>query len=148
MNLTAMKLEKLTLKEKISYGYGDLASNFVWGMATSYLLFFYTDIFGISAAAVGTLFLITRIWDAVNDPLMGILVDRTRTKHGKARPYLLYLAVPFGIISVLTFITPNFSDTGKLIYAYVRHLYITRDDLYRDKFAIWNTNDHDDKRFK
>ncbi|MBP1914171.1 MFS transporter [Lederbergia galactosidilytica] len=116
-----MKLEKLTLKEKISYGYGDLASNFVWGMATSYLLFFYTDIFGISAAAVGTLFLITRIWDAVNDPLMGILVDRTRTKHGKARPYLLYLAVPFGIISVLTFITPNFSDTGKLIYAYVTY---------------------------
>ncbi|MBP1915968.1 GPH family glycoside/pentoside/hexuronide:cation symporter [Lederbergia galactosidilyticus] len=112
---------KLSMKEKISYGYGDLASNFVWGMATSYLLFFYTDIFGISAAAVGTLFLITRIWDALNDPIMGIIVDRTKSKHGKARPYLLYLAVPFGILSILTFITPNFSDVGKLIYAYVTY---------------------------
>lgn len=113
--------DKLTLKEKISYGYGDLASNFVWGMATSYLLFFYTDIFGISAAAVGTLFLITRIWDAVNDPLMGIVIDRTRSKHGKARPYLLWMAIPFGALSVLTFITPGFSDTGKLVYAYITY---------------------------
>ncbi|MEK3889526.1 MFS transporter [Bacillus sp. FSL K6-3431] len=133
MNLTTIKTnksslsnrptlpDKLTLKEKISYGYGDLASNFVWGMATSYLLFFYTDVFGISAAAVGTLFLLTRIWDAVNDPLMGVLIDRTNSKHGKARPYLLWMAIPFGILSVLTFITPNFTDTGKLVYAYITY---------------------------
>ncbi|NGP45239.1 MFS transporter [Bacillaceae bacterium SIJ1] len=113
--------KKLSFIEKLSYGFGDLASNFVWGMTTSYLLFFYTDIFGLAAGAVGTLFLLTRIWDAVNDPLMGILVDKTNTKHGKARPYILYLAIPFAIISVLTFITPDFSYTGKLIYAYVTY---------------------------
>jgi len=114
-------LPKLTLKEKISYGYGDIASNFVWGMVNSYLLFFYTDVFGITAAAAGTLFLITRIFDAANDPLMGILVDKTNSKHGKARPYLLYMAIPFGILSVITFITPDISYTGKLVYAYVTY---------------------------
>lgn len=112
---------KLSLKEKISYGYGDIASNFVWGMVTSYLLFFYTDVFGITAAAAGTLFLITRIFDALNDPIMGIIVDKTKSKHGKTRPYLLYVAIPFGILSVITFITPDFSDTGKLIYAYITY---------------------------
>jgi glycoside/pentoside/hexuronide:cation symporter, GPH family len=113
--------DKIGIVEKVSFGLGDLASNFVWGMTTSYLLFFYTDVFGISAAAVGTLFLITRIWDAVSNPLMGVLVDRTRSKHGKARPYILYLAVPFAILSVFTFVTPDFSSTGKLIYAYVTY---------------------------
>jgi|SRR5690625_1059557 len=113
---------KLSLKEKMSYGYGEMASAFVWGMVTSYLLYFYTDVYGISASAAGTLFLITRLWDAANDPIMGVVVDRTKTKHGKARPYLIYLAIPLGIISVLTFITPDFSDTGKLVYAYVTYL--------------------------
>lgn len=114
-------IHKLSLKEKISYGYGDIASNFVWGMVNSYLLFFYTDVFGITAASAGTLFLITRIFDAANDPLMGILVDKTKSKHGKARPYLLYVAIPFGILSVITFITPDLSYTGKLIYAYITY---------------------------
>jgi len=113
--------EKIGLKEKISYGFGDLASNFVWGMTTSYLLFFYTDVFGLAAATVGTLFLITRILDAVIDPVIGTFIDRTNSKHGKARPYLLYISIPFGIVSVLTFITPSFSDTGNLIYAYVTY---------------------------
>src|SRR5690625_5027415 len=89
----------LTTKEKVSYGLGDLASNFVWGMVSSYLLYFYTDVYGLAAGAVGTLFLVARIWDAVNDPIMGAIVDRTNTKHGKARPYLLYLAIPLGVIS-------------------------------------------------
>lgn len=115
------KISELGLKEKISYGYGDAASNFVWGMVNSYLLFFYTDVFGITAAAAGTLFLITRIFDAVNDPLMGIIVDKTKSKHGKTRPYILYLAIPFGILSVITFITPDISVTGKIIYAYITY---------------------------
>lgn len=112
----------LTTKEKVSYGLGDLASNFVWGMVSSYLLYFYTDVYGLAAGAVGTLFLVARIWDAVNDPIMGAIVDRTNTKHGKARPYLLYLAIPLGVISVLTFMTPDFSYTGKLVYAYVTYI--------------------------
>lgn len=115
------KLSKLSLREKVSYGYGDIASNFVWGMVNSYLLFFYTDVFGLAAAAVGTLFLITRVSDAITDPIMGMVIDKTKSKHGKARPYLLHMAVPFGLLSVITFITPDFSDTGKLIYAYITY---------------------------
>lgn len=114
-------LEKLSMKEKLSYGAGDIASNFVWGMVTSYLLFFYTDIFGITAAAAGTLFLVTRLWDAINDPIMGVIIDKTKSKHGKTRPYLLYLPIPLAIIGVLTFITPDFSATGKLVYAYITY---------------------------
>jgi len=113
--------QKLSLKEKISYGYGDIASNFVWGMVNSYLLFFYTDVFGITASVVGTLFLFTRVFDAVIDPIMGVFVDKTNSKHGKARPYLLYVAIPFGILSVITFITPDISYTGKIVYAYITY---------------------------
>lgn len=113
--------ERLSISEKISYGAGDIASNFVWGMVTSYLLFFYTDIFGITAAAAGTLFLVTRLWDAINDPIMGIIIDKTKSKYGKTRPYLLYLPIPLAIIGVATFITPDFSDTGKLVYAYITY---------------------------
>ncbi|MFD2210762.1 glycoside-pentoside-hexuronide (GPH):cation symporter [Virgibacillus halophilus] len=116
-----VKLPDLSLREKISYGYGDVASNFVWGMVNSYLLFFYTDVFGITAAAAGTLFLVTRIFDAVNDPIMGIIVDKTKSKHGKTRPYLLYVAIPFGILSIITFITPDLSVTGKVVYAYITY---------------------------
>ncbi len=112
---------KLPFFEKIGYSLGDTASNLFWQTFSMFLLFFYTDIFGISAAAAGTMFLVTRIWDTVNDPLMGIIADRTNTRWGKFRPYLLWLAIPFGVIGVLTFITPDFSDTGKIIYAYVTY---------------------------
>lgn len=113
---------RLKLSEKISYGLGDLASNFVWGMTTSYLLYFYTNVYGLAATAIGTLFLITRILDAVIDPVIGVMIDKTNSRFGKARPYILYLTIPFGIFSVLTFITPEFSDGGKLIYAYATYL--------------------------
>ena len=112
---------KLPFFEKIGYSLGDTASNLFWQTFSMFLLFFYTDIFGISAAAAGTMFLVTRIWDTVNDPLMGIIADRTNTRWGKFRPYLLWLAIPFGIIGVFTFITPDFSDSGKIIYAYITY---------------------------
>lgn len=112
---------RLKFSEKVSYGFGDFASSMFWKLFSMFLLFFYTDIFGISAAAVGTMFLVTRIWDAANDPLMGIIGDRTNTKWGKFRPYLLFVAVPFGIIGVLTFTTPDLDSSGKLIYAYVTY---------------------------
>ncbi|MFJ7724612.1 MFS transporter [Neobacillus sp. NPDC097160] len=116
------RTEKIGVMEKVSFGLGDTASNFIWGMTTSYLLFFYTNVYGISAAAVGTLFLVTRILDAISNPVMGVIVDRTKSKHGKARPYLLYLSIPLGVLSVLTFITPDLSSySGKLIYAYVTY---------------------------
>lgn len=113
--------EKLPLSEKVAYGLGDFASSMFWKLFSMFLLFFYTDVFGISAAAVGTMFLVTRIWDAANDPIMGIIGDRTNTKWGKFRPFLLWVAIPFGIIGVLTFTTPDLSGSGKLAYAYVTY---------------------------
>lgn len=113
--------EKLSLKEKIGYGFGDAASSMFWKLFGMYLLFFYTDVFGITAAAAGLMMLITRMGDAVIDPLIGIMGDRTKTRWGKFRPYLLWIAVPFGIVGVLTFTTPSLGMTGKLVYAYVTY---------------------------
>ena len=113
--------EKLTLKEKISYGFGDFASSMFWKLFSMFLLFFYTDVFGISAAAVGTMILVTRIWDSANDPIMGMIGDRTHTRWGHFRPYLLFVAIPFAIVGVLTFTTPDLGENGKLIYAYVTY---------------------------
>ncbi|MDQ9092360.1 glycoside-pentoside-hexuronide (GPH):cation symporter [Pseudoalteromonas haloplanktis] len=111
----------LTKKEKIAYGLGDTASNIIFQTVMLFLTFFYTDIFGISPAIVGTLFLVVRIIDAVTDPLMGALTDATRTKYGSYRPYLLWLAIPFGVISIITFTTPDLSPSGKVIYAFVTY---------------------------
>lgn len=116
-----MITQKLSLKEKVGYGFGDAAASMFWKLFSMYLMFFYTDIFGISAAVVGTMFLVTRIWDAAFDPFVGILSDRTQTRWGKFRPYLLWMMIPFGIIGVITFSTPGFSETGKIIYAYVTY---------------------------
>lgn len=116
-----MTYPKLKLREKIGYGFGDAASSIFWKLFSMYLMFFYTDIFGIPAAVVGTMFLVTRIWDAAFDPFVGILADRTETRWGKFRPYLLWMMVPFGLIGVLTFTTPSFSVNGRIIYAYVSY---------------------------
>jgi GPH family glycoside/pentoside/hexuronide:cation symporter len=112
-------MQPLKLSEKIGYGFGDAASSMFWKLFGMYIMFFYTDIFGIPAAVVGTMFLVTRIGDAAFDPLVGILADRTNTRWGKFRPYLLWMALPVGIIVVLTFTTPDISTSGKIIYAYV-----------------------------
>jgi GPH family glycoside/pentoside/hexuronide:cation symporter len=114
-------MQPLKLSEKIGYGFGDAASSMFWKLFGMYLMFFYTDIFGIPAAAVGTMFLVTRIGDAAFDPLVGIMADRTNTRWGKFRPYLLWMAFPIGIIVVLTFTTPDMSVSGKIIYAYVTY---------------------------
>ncbi|MCY7294038.1 glycoside-pentoside-hexuronide (GPH):cation symporter [Alteromonas sp. a30] len=111
----------LQVKEKIAYGLGDTASNIVFQTVMLFLAFFYTDIFGLSPAIVGTLFLSIRVLDAITDPLMGALTDRTRSKHGHFRPYILWLAIPFGAISVITFTTPDLGDTGKVIYAFATY---------------------------
>ena len=111
----------IKLTEKIGYGFGDMASSMFWKLFGAYLMIFYTDVFGLPAAVVGTMFLITRIWDSAFDPIVGVVADRTHSRWGKFRPYLLWLAVPFGIIGVLTFVTPDWRPTGKLVYAYVTY---------------------------
>lgn len=113
--------EKVTLKEKIGYGFGDAASSMFWKLFGMYLMFFYTDVFGLEAQVVGTMFLITRVWDSLFDPIIGAIADRTKSRWGKFRPYLLYVAVPFGVIGVFTFYTPSFNDSGKIIYAYATY---------------------------
>ncbi len=112
-------IQKLSFREKAGYGCGDLASVLYWQTITAYLLYFYTDVFGITAAAAGTMILVSRLWDGINDPMMGIIADRTNTRWGKFRPYLLWLSIPLAIIGVLAFTTPDFSYSGKLVYAYI-----------------------------
>ncbi|WP_299550573.1 MFS transporter [Seonamhaeicola sp.] len=113
--------EPIKFKEKVGYGFGDFASSMFWKLFSMFLMIYYTDVVELSPASVGTMFLLTRLWDGLNDPIMGIISDRTNTKMGKFRPYLLWIAIPFGIIGVLTFSSFDFSPSGKLIYAYITY---------------------------
>ncbi len=116
--------QKLSLKEKLGYGFGDLASVLYWQTFMLYFTYFYTDVFLLPTAVAATMFLVSRVFDAVNDPLMGIIADRTNTKWGKFRPYLLWICVPFAIAGVLVFTTPDMGMTGKIIWAYATFILI------------------------
>lgn len=113
--------QSLTIREKIGYGFGDFASSMFWKLFSVYLLYYYTDVVGIAATFVGTMFLITRIWDTALDPIIGIISDRTETRYGKFRPYLLWMAIPFGLIGIFLFTNPGFGETGNLVYAYITY---------------------------
>jgi GPH family glycoside/pentoside/hexuronide:cation symporter len=115
---------KLKLQEKIGYALGDVASNFYWRVFDVFLFIFYTDVFNLSPAAVGTMMLITRLIDAFSDPIMGALADRTQTRFGKFRPYLLWGIIPLAAAGVLTFTIPDFSEGGKLIWAYGTYIFM------------------------
>jgi GPH family glycoside/pentoside/hexuronide:cation symporter len=108
--------------EKVGYGFGDMASSMFWKIFSYYLPFFYSNIFGLSLGDAAMLLLVTKIYDAVSDPLMGIVADRTRTRWGMYRPWLLWVALPFAIIGVLTFTTPEWSYGWKLVWAYGTYL--------------------------
>jgi GPH family glycoside/pentoside/hexuronide:cation symporter len=110
---------KLTFREKAGYGCGDFASVLFWQTIMVYLFFFYTDVFGLTAAAAGTMMGVSRLLDAFFDVGIGMTADRTTSRWGKFRPYLLWMALPLAVAAVVTFITPGFGATGKLIYAYV-----------------------------
>ncbi|MFO7869066.1 MAG: MFS transporter [Bacteroidales bacterium] len=114
----------LPFREKLAYGFGDLASVLYWQTFMLYFTYFYTDIFLMPAAAAATMFLVSRLVDGFNDPIMGIIADRTNTRWGKFRPYLLWFAVPFAVIGVFTFTVPDFSQDGKIIWAYCTFLLI------------------------
>ncbi|KRL16283.1 transporter, major facilitator family protein [Lentilactobacillus rapi DSM 19907 = JCM 15042] len=125
---TAALKNMVPWNERFSYSLSDFACNLSFQMVGTYLMIFYTDTFGISAAAVGTLFLVARIVDAFDGPFWGIMIDHTHTKWGKSRPYWLWFSIPFAVFCVLVFTTPNLSLTGKLVWAYIT--YIGVDVLY------------------
>ena len=117
------EIAKAGLSEKIGYGFGDMSSSMFWKIFSYYLPFFYSNIFGLSLAHAGTLVLVTKLYDAVSDPVMGLIADRTNTRWGKYRPYLLWIAIPFAIAGVLAFFTPQTDNyTFKHVYAYVTYI--------------------------
>ncbi|MDR0798990.1 MAG: MFS transporter [Dysgonamonadaceae bacterium] len=116
-----MKTQKIALKEKVAYGFGDAASSMFWKIFGMYALFFYTDVLGITAKAAGVMFLIARLWDSFFDVGVGIVADRTKSRWGKYRPYLLWFAIPFAVMGAITFFAPDFGQTAKLVYAYITY---------------------------
>ncbi len=113
--------QKLSFREKFGYSLGDSGANFVFQTMLILQMSFYTDVFGLTAAAASWMFLLVRLSDAITDPIMGLIADRTKTRWGKFRPWLLWSAVPFAILFWLTFTTPHFGGTGKLVYAYLTY---------------------------
>lgn len=124
MTIASQNTDKLSIKEKVGYACGDVASNFYWRIFDVFLFIFYTDVFGLSPAAVGTMMLVTRLIDAFSDPMMGALADRTQTKFGKFRPYLLWGIIPMVAAGILTFTVPDLDDSGKLIWAYLTYIFM------------------------
>lgn len=112
----------LTRREIVGYGLGDMGFNFYWTNISTFLLIFYTDVFGITAAAAATMLFVVKIFNAFTDPMIGAFADRTQTRWGKFRPYLLFMPVPLAVIGVLTYTTPDLGPTGKLVWAYVTYL--------------------------
>lgn len=122
--MTSSTSHKLSISEKLGYSLGDAAANFVW-RSSFFLPIFYTDTFGLSAQAAAILLLVVRLTDGVTDIIMGAAADRTNSRHGKFRPWILWSAPVLGLFLALVFTTPNFSDTGKLIYAYIIYFGLT-----------------------
>ncbi|QIM62142.1 hypothetical protein A1D29_01805 [Pasteurellaceae bacterium Orientalotternb1] len=112
----------ISTKEKLSFGFGDFASNLSWQTTMLFLAFYFTDIYGISAAAVGTIFLVSRFFDAFTDPIIGYLSDKTKTRWGRYRPYILFMAIPFGILSYIPYSAPEFANDHKETFALVSYL--------------------------
>ncbi|KVD46813.1 hypothetical protein WS61_09955 [Burkholderia sp. ABCPW 11] len=115
-------MKNLRLSEKIGYGLGDFASNLIFNSVNTYLLFFYTEKFGLAAAAASTLLFVARVWDAIVDPVVGAAADRTRTRWGKFRPYLLFTPIPIAVVALMTYSTPDLASGGKLAWAYVTYI--------------------------
>ncbi len=142
-------IQKLSIGEKTGYALGDLAANFVFQAMIALQLDFYTHTFGLTAAQAGTLFLVVGLGVAFLNPVMGVIADRTTTRWGKFRPWLLWTAVPFGIIGVLTFTTPNLSPAAKIIYAWttyilLRVIYTVNNVPYASMTAVM-TQDSDER---
>ena len=143
--MTQKDPNRLPFREMLAFGCGDFASVLYWQTFMRYLPYYYTDIFGITAGALGTMLLVSRIWDGVNDPIIGMLADRTESRWGKFRPFILFGCVPFAIFGVLTFTTPDLGMTGKLIWAYLTYnclmmLYTTVNIPYTALMGVMTSN--------
>lgn len=117
-----MKQSLLSKKEIYSFAFAGLGQNLIYNFSATFIMIFYTDVLGLAALSVGTLMLVARVWDAINDPIMGIIVDKTNTRWGKLRPYLLGVAIPMAVFTILTFLNVDLSTNAKLVYAYVTYI--------------------------
>lgn len=117
-----MAAPRLRKREIAGYGLGDMGFNFYWTNISTFLLIFYTDVFGITAAAAATMLFVVKIFNAFTDPLIGAFADRTQTRWGKFRPYLLFVPLPLAVVGALTYTTPDVGPTAKLVWAYVTYL--------------------------
>ena len=117
--------EKITVGEKIAYGGGDLASNLILVLTSTFVIFFYTDALGLNAGIIGTIMLFSRVFDGVSDMLMGFVMDQVKSKRGKARCWLYWLAIPIALATVLVFLVPNIGDTGKYIFVIITYNLVT-----------------------
>ena len=113
---------KLPWRQKFGWATGDFAQNLIYTTISTYLLFFYTNVYGLPAADAATMFLIVRLIDAINDPIVGTFIDKHTTRFGKYRGYLLYMGLPLAVLAMLCFYVPDFSQMGKLVYAYVTYV--------------------------
>lgn len=120
--LNAYGMTPLTGKHYFVYGLGNFASQLSWTMVSTYLSIFYTDVFGLGVGAVALLMLIAKVWDGINDPMMGTLMERTHTRWGRFRPYIFVGAIFLVIFTILTFTVPGFGGPAKLAYAYITYI--------------------------
>ena len=114
--------DKVPFHRRISYALTDTGGNLLYCIISSYLLYFYTDVFGLSVGVAGTLLLIARLVDAVDAPIWGMIIDRTKSKYGQSRPYFLWMSIPFAVFTVLTFVTPNLDGGAKIAYAAITYI--------------------------
>ena len=117
--------DRLSVREKIGYGLGDAGGTVITCLIMNFLTFFYTDVFGLTPALVGTLFIALRVFDAISDPVMGVIADRTQSRWGRFRPWQLWVALPVGVIGVLTFTVPDASMGVKIAWAFGTYLLLS-----------------------
>jgi GPH family glycoside/pentoside/hexuronide:cation symporter len=144
----APETQRIGLVEKVGYGLGDTASNLYFQFFNFFLFYYYTDVAGLDAAAIGTMYLVANFWDAVNDPVMGAIADRVQTSQGKYRPFLLWFAVPYGVLGWLMFANPDLGETGKLAFAYTtfigfKMVYTAINVPYSALMGVMTDNDAD-----
>jgi len=144
-----LSASRLSFGTKFSYGIGDFASNLSWTLVTTFLMFYYTDVYGLAPAVIGLLLLIARLWDGINDPIMGLIMERTKSRFGRFRPYLLYAPIFMAAANILTFRVPELGATGKIIYAYVTYIFLvmafTAVNVPYGALATVMTQDHNER---